>query len=56
MKRKSCEGCSHYKPLLETNRTNYGCHYILDTGKSRGCPVDNCVHHTKRFQKESMNR
>ena len=53
MKRKSCEGCVHYKPLSNTNpRDNYGCHYMLDTGKSRGCPVDDCVHHTKKFSKK----
>ena len=41
-----CKGCSHYRPLGGNCNTKY-CNYILDTGKSRPCPVDNCICHTK---------
>ena len=41
-----CKGCMHYRPLSGNCNTKY-CNYILDTGKSRPCPVDNCICHTK---------
>ena len=46
-----CKGCSHYRPLAENCNTKY-CNYLLDTGKSRGCPVNNCIHHTKYHKGE----
>jgi hypothetical protein len=44
MNRTSCKGCGHYR----TYSGNYtkgerGCHYLLDTGEPRGCPVENCT-------------
>ena len=47
----SCKGCSHYRPLSGAGHEKY-CNYILDTGKSRGCPANNCIHHTKYHKEE----
>ena len=46
-----CKGCMHYRPLGGNCDTKY-CNYILDTGKSRGCPANNCIHHTKYHKEE----
>ena len=46
-----CKGCSHYRPLSGNCNTKY-CNYLLDTGKSRPCPVDNCICHTKYHKEE----
>ena len=46
-----CKGCGHYRPLGGNCNTKY-CNYILDTGKSRGCPANNCIHHTKYHKEE----
>lgn len=46
-----CKGCRHYRPLSENCNTKY-CNYLLDTGKSRRCPVYNCIHHTKYHKEE----
>lgn len=43
MKRKSCEGCVYYRPLNNARNGTKGCHYCLDTGKPRGCPIAGCV-------------
>ena len=43
MRRKSCEGCVYYRSLSDCSQGVPGCHYCLDTGKSRGCPVDRCT-------------
>ena len=51
-----CKGCSHYRPLSGAGHEKY-CNYILDTGKSRGCPANNCIHHTKYHKGEdTMSR
>lgn len=51
-----CKGCRHYRPLSGNCNTKY-CNYILDTGKSRGCPANNCIHHTKYHKGEdTMSR
>lgn len=38
----SCLGCSHYRPIHKHASPRYYpgmvCHYLLDTGHSRGCP------------------
>ena len=47
----SCKGCSHYRPLSGAGHEKY-CNYILDMGKSRGCPANNCIHHTKYHKGE----
>lgn len=41
-----CDGCIHYKFLCGTaNGGQKNCHYLLDTGKSRGCPAgEGCIH------------
>ena len=46
-----CKGCMHYRPLGGNCNTKY-CNYLLDTGKSRGCPANNCIHHTKYHKGE----
>ncbi len=46
-----CKGCMHYRPLGGNCNTKY-CNYLLDTGKSRGCPSNNCIHHTKYYKEE----
>ena len=46
-----CKGCSHYRPLSGAGHEKY-CNYILDTDKSRGCPANNCIHHTKYHKEE----
>ena len=46
-----CKGCSHYRPLGGDCNTKY-CNYLLDTGKSRHCPIDGCIHHTKYHKEE----
>lgn len=45
--RKFCEGCIHYRPVAEHSRYNKVCHYILDTGKARTCPAENCEHYER---------
>lgn len=47
MKRKSCEGCVYYRPLNNARNGTKGCHYCLDTGKPRGCPIAGCVRKVK---------
>ena len=42
----SCLGCRHYRPIHGC-RSRFGqvCHYLLDTGKPRGCPFGSgCIH------------
>lgn len=44
MNRKSCKGCIYHKGGNDT-KSGGGikfCHYMLITGKSRGCPADKC--------------
>ena len=39
-----CAGCAHYRRLSDHGGGNlYACHYILDTGHMRGCPVSDCT-------------
>ena len=40
-KRSSCRGCLYRRPL-GSNSSYTVCHYLIDTGKPRGCPVDRC--------------
>lgn len=47
VKRKSCEGCVYYRPLNNARNGTKGCHYCLDTGKPRGCPIAGCVRKVK---------
>lgn len=41
-----CTGCYHYRPLFDRGTVwpaGKVCHYLLDTGHSRGCPVSLCT-------------
>ena len=49
--RRSCKGCRHYRNLFRNSSAIKACHYILDTGNRRGCPVDNCNKYLKRGNK-----
>lgn len=40
-KRASCKGCLYRRPI-GSNQNYTICHYLLDTGKVRGCPVEHC--------------
>lgn len=42
-----CIGCGHRRPVAGNWKDSYHiCHYILDTGMPRGCPVEECNHYT----------
>ena len=41
MKRKSCEGCYHYR-WVGGPKTEMACHYMFDMGIPRGCPAEKC--------------
>lgn len=47
MSRKSCEGCRYYR-YIATSGTYLGCHYMLDTGKSRGCDPAHCTRYAPK--------
>lgn len=36
-----CKGCDHYR-RLSTDDKRKVCHYLLDTGTPRGCPISEC--------------
>ena len=40
-KRTSCKGSLYRRPI-GSNLHYTICHYLLDTGRPRGCPVDQC--------------
>lgn len=45
--------CDHRRGKSSRDRSDYGvCLYILDTGKPRGCPVENCEHFTTKRCRE----
>lgn len=50
--RTSCKGCIHLKPLTSNVNNGLYCHYILDTGEPRGCPVENCTKYTDKEENE----
>ena len=51
----SCVGCKHWRPLGQTYCGNVSaCHYLIDTGEQRGCPAENCIHHTSRKEENEM--
>lgn len=39
---KNCKGCIYRRSLRSNNTGQTVCNYLLDTGKVRGCPADNC--------------
>lgn len=57
-KRKRCKGCGHRRTIDGTRTGPTICHYLLDTGKMRGCPPDECPYYTtKKFlDKDIWNR
>ena len=45
--RKRCKGCGHRRPINgDKGKGPTICHYLLDTGKVRGCPPEECTHYT----------
>lgn len=42
MIRGTCKGCIYHRQVGGANRGEYICHYMLDTGKKRGCPAGRC--------------
>ena len=48
----SCNGCKYYHAISSCSTANKCCNFYLDTGELRGCPVDNCIHHTQRIKEE----
>jgi len=47
--------CIHCAPLCGTGKSNRFCAYILDTGHSKGCRADNCVHYQKGKREPDIN-
>lgn len=45
MNRKSCKGCRYFRSLA-IGRNYFVCHYMLDTGQSRGCDPGHCTKYT----------
>lgn len=46
-KRKRCKGCGHRRPISANKKDKrLVCHYLLDTGKVRGCHPEECKHYT----------
>lgn len=40
---EKCLGCRHLRPWNNSGQHGYfACHYILDVGKMRGCPPEEC--------------
>ena len=39
--RKSCQGCIYFRAIGVSNM-HFACHYMHDTGESRGCPPEKC--------------
>lgn len=58
--RDSCRGCIYYR-FFSWDKGNKGCHYMLDTGKKRNCPADNCDKHCtdaeiRRIQRDKSKK
>lgn len=48
---EKCKGCGHRRPLSYILPYPPACHYFLDTGHLRDCPVEDCPHYTTaKFQ------
>lgn len=41
-RRKSCSGCIYRRGIGALGSKYTVCHYLLDTGKPRGCPAERC--------------
>lgn len=44
MKNKHCNKCQYRMTGVAIMEGQYGCEYILHTGKRRGCPASKCTH------------
>ena len=45
----SCNGCIYWRWIYgHGNCLLYACHYLLDTDKMRGCPVEGCTRKTTK--------
>lgn len=42
-----CDGCAYWRSISGSERDLRACHYCLDTGKPRGCPIAGCVRKVK---------
>jgi hypothetical protein len=42
MIRKTCRGCIYHRQVGGSNRGEYICHYMIDTGRKRNSPADQC--------------
>ena len=50
-----CRGCVYFRSLSENNpNMKHYCNYLLDTGNTRDCPVENCD--KKLTKEEAMKR
>lgn len=39
-----CLGCCYRRYVAASNPTDTACHYLLDTGRQRGCTPAACTH------------
>lgn len=54
---KNCRGCKYWRSLYGCPNSMKVCHYMLDTGESRGDPAENCTKkETARKSKQSEKR
>lgn len=54
MKKKSeCAGCAYWRVLGTSKGSKlWACHYMIDTGKMRGCePGNECIHKAARIRR-----
>ncbi|MEG0542098.1 MAG: hypothetical protein RR461_05825 [Angelakisella sp.] len=42
--RTNCTACLHRRAITSMMPSYTVCHYLLDTGKPRGCPPEQCNH------------
>lgn len=47
MTRPHCSDCIYYRSLNNARGGAKGCHYCLDTGNPRGCPIEGCIRKIK---------
>lgn len=46
---RHCAGCTYNRPYCGKGSTFLpACHYLLDTGKMRGCSVEKCTRYTPK--------
>lgn len=47
MTRLHCADCIYYRGEFSSSSAPKICHYCLDTGNPRGCPVEGCIRKVK---------